>query len=269
MIKFPQSSCDKILNIHVSAPLVGPKIVMKLDVTKELLDGFTADQETRIATARYIFSRDYLVMPVHVSPIICYLILKPWRNKYTDSHNMISMLHQILTIYQLNNKKFGKEMLEFSEQIRLLEEYLHNELDKVYNEFSGNNQKDALDKFIKIMERTTIQRINLYEYTLWKMFKFDNLPLECILTPYITPPLSALSKEEQKGFPKIVCHFFECKQEIRNGLMKEQTKEYNGDVKYFDMKTTRKNEMYNEYLDRMTAWEYFKYLDVNLKIKNE
>lgn len=253
----------------------------RIDVSPEYLNAYNSDADERIRNSLYIQSRDFLVMPVVNSPMYIFLTSSrgKWVAKYTDSLQVITnltiMIHAYTTNPGFDYYIYNKERIDTAKE--LWDENLTNldarmkdeELPRLYRRFAAEelNEKQALEEFIHIMERATIERIRISERCLAMIFR-----LPCIETPMEFPSADVFPRETREGIPRVFCNFFDTKQQIMNERMKQATpedEEYRN-INYFDIEDMKtrlqllpKEEIYKGYLDRMTAWEYFVYLDIS------
>lgn len=251
-----------ILDIHPSGKAVSvkPKYHLKIPVTPQLLNGFLGDEAFKTDHADYMHSRDFLVMPVHVSPLYCAIQKLPLKQRYTDSFESISILRTIIQCFRVNpylesgeNRKCIVESHNWMiEQTNALEEKMFEALEKL-------NTED-LKGFIQIMEQSTLERIHVLEETIWRMFKLERImPLEYCLTPKVTPSFQGKPEDARR----LMAHYFETKQLLRNIRMEKSLPddvEYEP-VRYFDIEAIRNgrwdpNTLYNSYLDPQTVKEY-------------
>lgn len=255
-----------MLEVHPSGQavnLIAPFDKMTTPIIPQLLNGFMADEELKRDHSVYMHTRDFLPMPVYKSPLLVFIMKRRWDNRFSDSFAVISILRQIIQCYCLNPfldyTKENKKLMDDAHTCMInetsrLEENMFDELQKIENPAD----------FVQIMERTTIERINILEKCIHSMFNFD-FPLEYSLTPREAPPID--KSIDKKHISRLFCHFFETKQLLRNVHMEkalpddapfEPTIYFN----ILDMKDRifRDPELHNGYLDRWTVSEYINFL---------
>ena len=236
------------------------------DIKVEELMAYKIDKELQDALHEQIYKKNYLPMVVETSPLLCYIMRKEWTNRYTDSIKTISLLHQIINCYgypgleffDTNMERIKKAQDDYIKQA----EKIDAKLFAMVKEIEGNlktksiNEKEAITEFIKIMEQTTITRINLLEQRILRMFNVD----EALFTPQSRPEFQNLPQEDQKRAGEVLCEFYKSKQWYRNDF--DGTPE----VKWFDLADIPKrrekclpDELFRGYLDRFTMWEYLKF----------
>lgn len=248
-----------ILDLHANGMAVKPKKEYKSPVSPQLLNGYFSDKALAIEHSYTIHGRNFFIMPVHLSPILCLYMTKPWTYRWTDSLKTISMLWGIIICYSAN------KYLDFYKENKELIDPLYVELiiniDKMEDAMFAavqNNQKD----YIQNMQNFTIERINMLEIYLHKLFKMEeHFKVECVLTPKEYPNASLL--EQGFNFRNVINHFFNTKNEVRNVRMKKSTPE---DVKYEYIRHFSLNppigDLYNGYLDKILVEEYFKFMQL-------
>lgn len=250
------SSYEKVLTIHPSGNLVAKSIARQYQFDIQEVFAFASREDIRKNISLYLHNILFMPMPVHVSPIICYISPKEWESRYWDSVGIISLFVQIMhtyvfsdfTIFHTKNKdRIEKEHKVFLEEIRALDSKCIPTLKEL------TNYKD----FVKVMEVFTIDRINVYERFFYKLLQLD-APIECFMTPQLSLPAKCLPMEAQKTGPAIMCHFFDTKQHIAC----KDDKEFPFDIK--DMKTRLQRlpaeQIYNGYMDKLTAEEYMNFI---------
>lgn len=256
MDKKKESSYEKVLTVHPSGNLVSKKILVQLPFNIQEILAYSSREEIRANVNIYLHNITFLPMPVHVSPIICYISPREWEGRYCDSVMTISLFVQMIHTYVMSdfsffytrNKTFiDKEYKIFKENIGNLDRKLIPELKEITD----------YKKFITKLEESTIDRINIYEEFFYRLLKLE-APLECFLTPRLSLPIGCLSSEAQKNGQLLLIHFFDTKQHI-------SCKDKNDfPFNILDMKTRLKRlppgEIYNGYMDRLTAEEYMNFI---------
>ncbi len=213
----------KVLEVHASTKLITRKIPFRSPVLPQLLNGYASDEELRVSDARMIHSREFLFMPVHISPVLVYLIGKPWHHRYTDS---FSVIYQLWTIgrtysnprdpyYQMNKDTIDKARAVMMDETTLLDA-------KIYDFFHSPEGKDLpKDDFVKYMQIATIDRIRILEKCLQSYFHFHGFPP--LLTPYELPPIESLTKDAQAKYWEHLEHYYDLKQVIRVDRLKKES----------------------------------------------
>lgn len=257
----------------------------RIDVNPDYLLGYNGDAEERARNSIYIHSRDFLIMPIHNSPMYVFLTSarNTWVPRYVDSlaviTNLTIIIHAYTTNPGLNYYTLHKERIDsakelWDENLTVLDnKYKNEQLPDIYRRFANEeiNEKQALQEFLIVMENATFERIRISERCLAMIFG-----LPCLETPKEVVNINNYAKEQRAKFPEILCHYFETKQQVLNQRMKLATPEDEEFVstQYFDiedMKTrferAEAEEIFKGYIDRMTAWEYFVYLDIQEILK--
>jgi hypothetical protein len=142
----------------------------------------------------------------------------------------------------------------------------YKKCDDIIQEYK-KNEKEGLTQFLKHMETITIQRINQMENLIVKMFNYPEL-VDKLCTPMTFPDASKLKPDDVKQIPKVLHNFFMQKQGIMNERLKKYTETITEDILFFNLEeiktrihTVPKNEIYKNYMDKITATEYLKFLD--------
>lgn len=249
---------NNILEIHPSknAVSVPQQYQLNVPVTPHLLNGFLSDPELRNDHADYMHTCDFLIMPVHVSPLLCAIQKLSWRKRYVDSFESISILRLIIQCFRVNphlpgDKKRIREAHDWMiEETNKLEMALVEQLEELTD--------DNLEGFITIMEQSTLRRIRILEETIWRMFSVGKVfPLAACLTPLETPNLT-------EGLPemrRVTARYLETKQLLRNIRAEKALPEGNTyqPVNYFDLgaiKEGRRENLHRNHIDPETAREY-------------
>jgi hypothetical protein len=243
--------CGEFLTLREDGMYIAPKFRAPSPVSPFVLNGFANDTELRVVSSEYIHSANILVMPVHYSPLLAYLVFRPpWIYRYTDSLKMLSMLWSIIQCYSVVDypQKNAKRIDEARRELMLGCEELNEKI------VGGGD-------FIRAMESFTIDRIRLHEACIWKMFGYG-FPVEIAQTPHVTPPLSVLDKATQDQFPAIIKHFYETKDFLVNvRLEKAQEQGAYQAVRHFTCLDEGFGENpYNGYLSHKFAREYHIFL---------
>jgi len=258
-----------LLIVHPSGRLIKPSKNVKFPIFPHELNGYNVDETLRKELSKQVYSRNMLPMVVHSSPLLCYIINQEWMDAYTDSIKTSSLLQNIINCYGYpgyewydNNKEqiqnahatYGKDAIKMEKRVFDIIKHI-----KVQFDTKKINEKEALTKFIETMQRATIDYINLLERRVMMMFGID-MPL---LTPMLAPTFDKLKKEDQQKTPEFFCHFYQTKELLRNVFDNTEN------VKWFDIEdiktrlvTCPKEELFCGYLDRLTMWEYFKFMDL-------
>jgi len=221
----------KFLEVHASGALVTRKIPFKSPVLPQILNGHVSDEQLRVADSRLLHSREFLFMPVQMSPILIYLIGKPWHHRITDSFAVIYQLWIIGRAYsnpndpyyQMNKETIDKARTIMMEEMTVLDEKIHDYF------HSPEGKQLEKDDFVKYMQIATIDRIHILEKCLQSCFHFHGFPP--LRTPYEFPTLAMLPKEAQSKYWEHLAHYYNLKQVIRVDRFKkecglEEEKEY-------------------------------------------
>lgn len=239
-----------VLEVHGSgkAVVLNPKFRLKTPVTPQLLNGFMSEEAFRIDHSMYMHSRDFLPMPIPASPLLCMIIQRPMFERYTDSFKTLSMLRTIVQCFALNpylcNERIKKAHRKALEDTAELEERLHEQI-------------QGIDGFLELMERSTFERIHVYERCVHDMFNLD-VPIEACLTPVERGILA----QDPEAMQKVLYHFLKNKEAIRNVRMEKSLPEgeHYTHVKYFTCQPQDQGPLYNGFLDERTVFEYFKFI---------
>lgn len=257
----------KLMRIHTPLRVEHP-------IHPAILNAFNANKEFKKEYFELLYSRHFLVMPCHKSPLIALIqSSNKWTYRFTDSFASLSIMLTIIQCFTAN--PVLKYYTEHKEHLDLCRAKWIEATDKIDNDMNEKiqplfdndklNEKQKLEQFLTIMEAITIRRIHSYEMCIAKMFGID-----IILTPKMCPPASELLKEDQAAIPKMICHFFMMKQSIMNDRLRLASNDDFEPVSYFDLKdmdtrlhSTPKEEIYKGYMDRYTAWEYFQFMKID------
>ena len=210
-----------LFEVHESGKLVTRKIPYKSPVLPQLMNGYTSDAELRVQDARMINSREFLFMPVILSPVLIYLIGKQWHHRYTTSFSVIYQLWIIGRTYSNPEDPyylFNKEAVDKARSTMMDEMTLFDEnLFKSVQNFPLNVSEG---EFLKFMQIATIDRIRILEKCIQATF---SMPFPPLLTPYEFPSIDQLSKEDQLGYWKYLENYFECKGAVRSDRLKKES----------------------------------------------
>lgn len=274
---------SKLLNYHKDQPLIQcARNDIKTPVTVDVLHGYSNDETLQKQTGSYVFGKDYLLMPLMVSPLWCYIrgAVDKWVPMYSDSLATVSNFRMViecyirnpvpLPYYKKNQERIENAYDEFLNRMSDLDEkkkiHIHQTA-RAYKE-KQKNEKQTLEAFIGYMEKYTFDFINAMETLI--IISFDLKPhLESLLTPHVSCSINVLNPKDRDTVPKMTCHYFGHKQAYRNGQLALQHNEGEfKDVEYFDLEDMETRlqqfppeEIYQGYLDRVTAMEYLKYMD--------
>lgn len=244
---------------------------LKLNVDPKAFSVCNAEEKFRYDIAKWLFSRDFLPMPVEMSPVLCYISPKEWQERHSDSITVISMLRTIIECYgALGNERSIKAIKhEYDEGIKKLEQNVIETMRKLLNQYHAA-EKDTLTEYVMCMKRWTIERIRLMEKQALGVLQYNgNEDEDEFLTPFSDAPVVDMNR-----FLAATQHFFQTKEQIRNGRMEKRTAEYHGEIKYFDveaikhrMTTMNKDEVFGGFIDRHTLLEYFRFMDYDQILK--
>lgn len=241
---------SQVLTLHANNLLVAPKFTnFKTPISPMVLNGYLSDQELRITQSEYIHSANILVMPVHCSPLLVYLMPRKWTYRYTDSLKTLSILWSIIQCYCCVDY-IGKNV----EQTKKAKDELIVNCEKLNENLMIAIKGCNKDTFFNIMEIFTIDRIRLHEACICKMFGFT-FPIESIYTPQMVPSFNLLEKDAQANFSSIVKHFFQTKEALINVRTERASPEGTFVQKqYF----THFEPDKNTYMNRELAYQYYK-----------
>ncbi len=234
---------EKFIEVHPTGKLVTRKVPFKSPVLPQILNGYASDPDLRIQDSRLLHSRDFLFMPVHMSPVLIYLIGKPWHHRYTDSFSVMYQLWTILRAYsnpedpyyQMNKETIDRARATMMDETTIFDEQLY----QFFHSDAGNNLPK--DDFVKYMQVSTINRIRILEKCLQTCFHFHGFPP--LLTLYEYPTIDQLTKDAQGNYCKYLENYYNMKQIVRVDRLKkecglEEEKEYfpslRGAVKDYD-----------------------------------
>lgn len=274
----------KFVNVHPTGNLIQPsnkQIVFPVQL--ELLNTYMSDETSAYNIAVFVYSRDFLPMPICYSPVLLYIIKLPWTPTYTDSISTINIMRSIIVCYSTKtvfwyeqNKKMIDDAINiYDNNISLLEDKCFKTWKSIIMDFKDNkkNEKDTLETFIKFMENITLERIRIMEKCILMMFGLHKV-IDYLYTPECFPDATKLKKEEQDKIIQSLCRFFRSKQDIRNERLQKLSNENKKDIQYFDLndmetrlKKLSKDQIYKNYMDRLTAIEYLKFLDTEQILK--
>lgn len=228
-----------MLTVHANQLLVARKHAFSSPISPQVLNAFLSDAAIKTHMSEYVHSANILVMPVHYSPLLVYLVRpQPWTYRYTDSLKMLSMLWSIIQCYTCvdypnkNVERIKKAREELVVQINDLNARMCETL--------------QMDTFFEQMETFTIERINLHETCLLRIFGMD-VP---VLTPMeFKPDVSALEADARLKLRGVTEHFFKTKERLMNVRLES-------DDRYFTFDQNQENP-YKGYMCRKLAREYF------------
>ena len=241
----------------------------------------------------------FLPMPVHFSP--CILMLRAisvkqfkdkqkkedaevevWFPKFTHFQENLFQLGQVRLachyhIFPVDMDEFEDAQQDLEWQSIALESRVFEQLDALYEEFVAKkkNEKEALTLFLSILERYTLDYIRTQETFIWRcLLKKYNIPWEAILTP--PPPFSkeewskCMDREEYLG---ALVDYFVTKNMGWNARLRQNNKEYQFQ-QFFNteelpnrLPNAPEDQVFNGYITRETAWEYFRHLDARNILK--
>lgn len=247
---------SQVLTLHANELLVAPKFNnFKTPISPFVLNGFQSDQNLRITLSDYVHSANILVMPIHCSPLLVYLMPKKWTYRYTDSFKTLSMLWSIIQCYCCTDY-IGKNV----EQTKAAKDELISKCSDLNDALIAavKNTNGVEQAFYSVMEKFTIERIHIHEACICKMFGFTFL-IESIYTPYMTPTFNVLEKNAQSTFTSVVKHFFQTKEALINVRIERASPEGTHVSKqYFTCLDNGFGENpYNGYMNRELAHQYY------------
>ena len=232
----------------------------------------------------------FLPMPMHTSPVI--LLLKAissfqfaqnkkeqqdvWFPKYTHFQASIFELGQVRLacqqkVFPVDQKVLEEANEELYWQDVHLEKKVYVDLDAIYTELSEKsiNEKQALARFLDTLKRFTLSFVRTQETYIWKcMLKHHGVPWKAILSPSLDNSdwSTHLNFDE---YVESMLDYFTTKQMGWNKEFRLANKEY----KFKDffhlkelptrLKVTDASEIFDGFITRATAWEYFVHLDAN------
>ena len=294
MQPLPDPDPSVLLDVHGNERAVTVKKPFATSISPQVLSAYYGTDEAgssavehRQAEATWVHGIHYMLMPVHRSPLLCVIQhspQQPWKYRYVNSLQTISILRCIMEAYGRTGKttyylayaeRIDKARDHFGQQFELHTNWLHDTLRPIYEAWKLRQlcEKDALERFVRVMERCTLNVIHLMEQCVHSMFAFDRqFPLAQCLTPNVTPNLDQLHAKELEMVDRVVVHFYALKESAMNALLKDATPDgvdYEP-RKWFnlgDMKTRRQrtppDETYKGYLPRDTAFELFQFMDIS------
>ena len=209
----------KYLKVHPSGKLVTRGVLYKSPVVPQLMNGYTTDQALRIQDARMLNSREFLFMPVHISPVLVYLASeKQWHYRFTTSFSVFSRLWTIGRTYSNPEDPYyqmNKEAIDKARDDMMLE---MTQFDDTFLKDVQSFPTDMCEAdFVKYMQISTINRIRILEKCIQRCFQ---LPFQLPPTPYEFPSINQLSKEDETNYVKYLKHYFDCKAAIRRDRLK-------------------------------------------------
>ncbi len=226
------NSLFKLLEVHASQVLVTRKVPFRSPILPQTLNGYSSDESMRVADSRLIHSRELLFMPVHKSPVLIYLIGKPWHHRYVDSFEVFSELWTICRAYSNPSEPYYQMNKDAIDKARatMMEEMTAFDAQRVA--FFHSSPGNALEKddFVKYMQVATIDCIRILEKCAQSCFHFHGFPP--LQTPYEYPPVTVLTKEAQSKYWEHLSHYFNIKQVIRVDRLKKESG-YEEEKEYF------------------------------------
>lgn len=251
---------------------------VKTPVDSRVLSGYLKDKELAIQVKTYVYNLNILPMPVIRSPLWAYIInIEGWQPRYSDSVGILTILRIVaecyvfnpvpLWYYKENKAHIDLGIVKFHETMEKLHETQRKDIDVEILAQTNLPEKDRLERFVRIMQKFTIDVINTYERLLHHAFLIK-YRVEIFLTPEDCPHVSVLNIDK-KTVASLISHFFDVKQSILNGkLAGNKLPEQN----YFNIKEieTRiervpQEKIFNGYLDAVTLAEYLNFMDVREK----
>jgi hypothetical protein len=210
---------QQFLEIHASQVLVTRKIPYKTPIIPQLLNGYASDRDLRIQDSRMLHSREFLFMPVHMSPVLIYLINKPWHHRYTDS---FSVIYQLWTIGRTYSNPQDPYYQMYKERIDAARAVMLEEMTRFDEQLIQHMRTTELsqDAFISYMQVATIDRIRILEKFIQSLF---NMPFPPLQTPYEYPLVTKLSLEAQGKYEEHMAHYYDSKQVVRNDRLKNES----------------------------------------------
>ena len=244
----------------------------------------------------------FLPMPVYFSP--CLLMLRAisvkqfkekqqkedaemevWFPKFTHFQQNIFQIVQVrlachYQIFPMDMDEFADAQENLEWQSIALESRVFEQLDALYEEFVAKkkNEKEALTLFLSILEKYTLDYIRTQETFIWRcLLKKYNIPWEAILTP---SPID--NNKQQKEWSKCMdkeeylvalVDYFATKNMSWNARLRQNNKDYKFQ-QFFNIEelpnrlpNAPEDQIFNGYITRETAWEYFRHLDTHNILK--
>lgn len=247
-------------------------------VQPNVLQGYLRDKQLATQVKSYVYGLNILPMPVIRSPLWAYIVNTPgWQPRYSDSVGILTILRTVAECYVFNpvplwHYKENKQHIDvgiaaFQTTMEKLHEKQRRDIDLEILCQKDLLEKNRLERFVRIMQKFTIDVINAYERLLHHAFLIK-YRVEIFLTPEDCPHVSVLN-QDKKQIGKLMSHFFDVKQSILNGKLEgNKLPEQN----FFNVKDIETrivqvpDEMvFNGYLDAVTLAEYLNYMDVREK----
>jgi hypothetical protein len=247
-------------------------------VQPNILQGYMRDKELATQLKSYVYSLNILPMPVIRSPLWAYIVNTPgWQPRYSDSVGILTILRAVAECYVFNpvplwHYKENKQHIDvgigvFHGAMEKLHETQRKDIDLEILSQKNLTEKDRLGRFVRIMQKFTIDVINTYERLLHHAFLIK-YRVEIFLTPEDCPHISVLN-QDKKQIAKLMAHFFDVKQSILNGKLEgnKLPEQHFFNVKEIETRlgTVPQEMIFNGYLDAVTLAEYLNYVDVREK----
>lgn len=227
--------------------------------------GFMSDKVLSDTNREFIQSRPILCMPVHRSPILTY---NSWCLRYTDSLSTLTLLKNIQSCYTDNiyeeyniqhHERIAAASTELSAGIATLDSILFdNDLVQLYAQYGNVASEEACTLLINLLERYTLNLINLYEKCIHDMFIPEIEPATMFFTPHETPDLTQLMPDSQQKLHKKAAELFKTKDIIQNIRLE---KAGCAPARYFS--EAQSEIKYKNYLGQQRIIEYFAFLNIN------
>lgn len=251
----------------------------------QVLNAYQSDAAITADDWTYVYSRCLLPMMLFQSPVYLWLKYEPkdsktWQQgRYENSITVFYTLRGIINcfgripsmpVYQAHSQRCQAAYNTYMVEVEGREERLFEEVAAIQRAFVGGqvNEREALWRFLQTLEIFTLNMINIAEKAVMTILDLKNIPL----SQPVFPEINQVPRQQLDQLLKESAVFFKAKEDITNTRLEKAA---GGDGSHFVTKTffnmdnyneripnTRQDELYRGYIDRTTAWEYFKFMDI-------
>lgn len=254
----------------------------------QVLNAYQTDPVLTLDDRTYIYSRQFIPMIVYESPVAVALAYDSrnraqWRSRFRTAIDLLVFLRMVICCFMRNDKMPSylsnpkRAMACFDNyegQVEELDSWRRTQYEQILKAFEQGqlNERQALEQTIELLQRYTIRLIRLEELTIITFFNLQNVPLT---KEDDYPDVDMVTPEFFKTLLGEAKVMYDAKNKIENLRLDKASSDLKPHQyrQFFDTDNflTRfhecpKEEVYRGYMDRYTAWEYFKFLDID---KNE
>lgn len=261
------------------------------DIDPDWLKGIEADEITIAALKRSIAGHDIMPMPVYESPVFLYIRSKTdnsWRPQVVSAIMSLAKLKQIAfgimngcIPYHHSVQNETPEYLkkQLAAQLKLYSDMHDKRLETLFKNSENESMEIRLQHFVSISEEYTFFYIHTYERFIFQSViePHNNdkceLELENMLTDYRKP--------ESHSNVNIILNmqqFFQLKTLLYQARDCHSNYGFNMDLLPKRLQIVGKNQvqincppgtLYRGYIDTLTIYEYFRFLDVDNHLEKE